>query len=202
MIRKTFALIVFVSCLSTLLYSDSLWDSGKPSFYTASKKDVKVGDVITIYISESTSAAQEATTKTTKESNTGAGFLSGWNQVANLLGNSTDRKTLDLQLKGSDQYNGTGQTTRKSRVTAIVTAIATEILENGNIYVVGEHKVKVNNEVETIHISGIIRPQDIGSNNTIYSYQLAKAEVSVNGAGVVGSKQSPGVLTKMFNWLF
>jgi flagellar L-ring protein precursor FlgH len=197
-----FAFVLCVSFLSTSLAADSLWDSNKSSFYGASKRESKVGDIITIYISESTSAAQEATTKTTKESNVGTGILSGWNQVANLLGNSTDRKTLDFQLRGNDQYNGTGQTTRKSRVTAVVTAVVTEILENGNIYVVGEHKVKVNNEVESIYISGIIRPQDIGANNTIYSYQLAKAEVSVNGAGIVASKQSPGVLTKMFNWLF
>ena len=84
----------------------------------------------------------------------------------------------------------------------MITAVITEILEGGNVYVVGEHKVKVNNEVETIRVSGIIRPSDIGMGNTINSYQIAKAEVSVNGSGVVGSKQNPGVLTKMFNWLF
>ncbi|NBV84582.1 flagellar basal body L-ring protein FlgH, partial [bacterium] len=64
------------------------------------------------------------------------------------------------------------------------------------------NKVKVNQEMETIRISGIIRPSDISAANTIDSYQIAKAEVSVNGSGVIGSKQSPGVLTKMFNWLF
>jgi flagellar L-ring protein FlgH len=182
--------------------ADSLWDAQKISFYGAPKKEVQIGDSITIYISESTSAAQQATTKTSKESEIGANFLSGWNQVSNLLGNDINRKTYDFSLKGDDQYSGTGQTSRTSRVTAVVTAIVTEILENGNIYIVGEHKVKVNNEVETIHISGIVRPADIGPNNSVFSYQIAKAEVSVNGAGTIGSKQSPGVLTKMFNWLF
>lgn len=204
MIRKLSALLL---CASLILLAqpcsaDSLWENNKSAFYGTPKKEVQVGDIITISISESTSAAQEATTKTSKESSIGTDLLSGWNQVANLLGNETNRKTYDFSLKGDDQFNGTGQTTRKSRVTAVVTAVVTEILENGNIYIVGEHKVKVNNEVETIHISGIIRPGDIGPNNSVFSYQLAKAEVSVNGAGAIGSKQNPGILTKMFNWLF
>jgi flagellar L-ring protein precursor FlgH len=153
-------------------------------------------------ISESSTAAQEATTRTSKESGIGVELGSGWDQVANLLGSETIRKTYDGSLKGNDTYLGTGQTARKSTVQAMVTAVITEILENGNVYVVGEHKVKVNNEIETIRISGIIRPTDITAANTINSYQIAKAEVSVNGAGVVGSKQSPGVLTKMFSWFF
>jgi len=207
LITKRFLSILFVNLLiATIipspLYSDSLWDQNRSSFYGTSKKELAVGDSITIYISESTTAAQEASTKTSKESSVGTDLLSGWNQVANLLGNETNRKTYNFSLKGDDQYAGTGQTSRKSRVTAVVTAIVTEVLENGNIYVVGEHKVKVNNEIETIHISGIVRPTDIAENNSVYSYQLAKAEVSVNGAGTVGAKQSPGLMTKMFNWLF
>ncbi len=206
MIRKLFASLLYASLIlgSTPfpLHADSLWDQSKSTFYGTPKKEVQVGDTITILISESTSADQQATTKTSKEASIGTNFLSGWNQVANLLGNETNRKTYDFTLKGDDAYSGTGQTTRKSRVTAVVTAIVTEILENGNIYIVGEHKVKVNNEVETIHIAGIIRSTDIGPNNTVNSFQLAKAEVSVIGAGTIGSKQSPGVLTKMFNWLF
>ena len=83
-----------------------------------------------------------------------------------------------------------------------MTAMVTEVMETGNLFIVGEHEVKVNNEVETVRISGIIRPQDITGQNTVLSSQVAKVEVSVNGAGVVASKQSPGILTKMFNWLF
>ena len=64
------------------------------------------------------------------------------------------------------------------------------------------HKVKVNDELETIRVAGVIRPQDISPKNSVYSYQVAKAEISVHGSGVVASKQSPGIMTKVFNWLF
>ncbi len=206
MIRQLFAFVLLINLgLASLpqpVYADSLWDSGKGNLYSADRRRPKVGDVVTIMISESSTAAQEATTRTSKESGIGVELGSGWDQVANLLGSETIRKTYDGSLKGNDTYLGTGQTARKSTVQAMVTAVITEILENGNVYVVGEHKVKVNNEIETIRISGIIRPTDITAANTINSYQIAKAEVSVNGAGVVGSKQSPGVLTKMFSWFF
>jgi len=184
------------------LYADSLWDTGKGNLYSAERRKPKVGDVVTIVVSEASSAQQEATTRTSKESGVGLDLESGWDQVANLLGSETIRKTYSGKLKGNDEFRGTGQTARKSTVRAMVTAVITEILENGNVYVVGEHKVKVNQEMETIRISGIIRPSDISAANTIDSYKIAKAEVSVNGSGVIGSKQSPGVLTKMFNWLF
>ncbi|MCP4049189.1 MAG: flagellar basal body L-ring protein FlgH [bacterium] len=187
-----------VNCIT----ADSLWHQSQGAMYSTHKKEVRVGDIITIYISESSSAVQEASTRTQKQSQMSSNFLSNWDQIANILGNDTIRKRHELDIQGEDEYQGLGQTTRKSSVKAVISAIVTEILDSGNIYIVGEHKVKVNDEVETIRVSGIIRPGDIQSNNSVYSYQIAKAEVSVNGAGVVGSKQTPGILTKMFNWLF
>ncbi len=198
----SFVCILLCLVMTPLLHADSLWNASTGSLYGGEKKRVRVGDVVTVVISESTSAVQEASTRTSKGSSVGLELGSAWDQVANLLGTETIRKKYDASLSGKDDYRGTGQTSRKSQVKAMITAVITEILEGGNVYVVGEHKVKVNNEVETIRVSGIIRPSDIGIDNTINSYQIAKAEVSVNGAGVVGSKQNPGVLTKMFNWLF
>ena len=76
-------------------------------------------------------------------------------------------------------------------------------LKNGNLFVVGEHKVKVNQDIETIRISGIIRPEDITRKNSVFSWQIAKAEVSVSGSGgPIATKQNPGVVGKLVNWIF
>ncbi len=196
-----FSIIVIVSASN--IQADSLWDQSTiDSFYTSKSRSVSIGDIITVRISEASSAVHEASTSTKKKSKLGTDLLSAWDQVANLLGNENIRKQHELSIEGEDEYNGLGQTSRKSRVRAVVSAVVTEILESGNLFIVGEHRVKINDEVETIRISGIIRPEDIQANNDIYSHQLAKAQVSVHGRGIVGSKQTPGFLTKLLNWLF
>lgn len=202
-VLKYLCLISSILVLSfTSIFADSLWDNATSGYYESAKRRIRVGDIVTIYISESTSAVQQATTSTRKDSSINAGMENNWDQVANLLGNETIRKTFDFGLSGEDQYQGSGQTSRTSKVKAIVTSVVTEVLDSGNLFIVGEHRVKVNNEIETIRVSGVIRPQDISAKNSVYSYQIAKAEVSVNGEGVVGAKQTPGMMTKMLNWLF
>jgi flagellar L-ring protein FlgH len=202
MLRLILISLIFLTIIPKTITSDSLWDYARTPIYGTSKREVQVGDIITVKITESTSAVQEASTRTGKTSKIGTDILSNWDQIASIMGSETLRKRQEFELEGEDQYRGTGQTSRKSKVTAIITAIVTEILESGNIYIIGDHQVKINNELETIHIAGIIRPEDIAPDNSVESFQIAKAEVSVIGAGVIGAKQSPGVLTKMFNWFF
>ncbi len=192
--------LVLVLCASPLS-SDSIWN-GQSTLYSIAQRQINVGDSITVQIIESTTAAQEATTKTSKASQLSTNLLSSWEQIANLLGNENNRKQFEFDLRGGDDYRGAGQTSRKSQIKATITAIVTQVLDTGNLYVIGEHKLKVNNEVQTIRIAGIIRPQDISPRNTIFSYQLANAEIALNGTGDVAQKQSSGVLSRMFNWLF
>lgn len=200
--KRLFVIIFLISICAAPTVADSLWTSGQTSLYGVQKRQITIGDIVTVLISESTSAVQSATTRTQKDASVGAGMLNNWDQVANLLGNETLRKTFDFGLSGDDSYQGVGQTSRQSNVRAVVTCTVTEILESGNLFIVGEHRVKVNNEIETVRISGVIRPQDITGQNTVLSSQVAKAEVSVNGEGVVAAKQTPGIMTKLFNWLF
>jgi flagellar L-ring protein FlgH len=206
LILKTFKYLLIISLFflfgTQLVFSDTLWGSDIESLYSARKAN-KVGDLITIYISVTSTAVQEAGTTTSKESKISADLFNAWDQVAVQVGaDESLRKTQKYTIGGNDKYSGVGQTSRKSQVKAIITATVIEVLSNKNLYLMGEHKVKVNNEIETIRISGIVRPEDITPQNSVYSHQIAKAEISVNGVGVVGSKQNPGVLTKLFNWFF
>ena len=202
MIKNIFLLVLISLLWPMEVVADSLFDNAKTPFYGVNRRLIRVGDIITIYVSESTSAAQQASTSTERESRLGASIQTNWEQVGNLLGNETLNQKRQYGLNGDDKYEGTGQTSRRSQVKAVVSSVVTEILDNGNLYVEGIHKVKVNDELETIRVAGVIRPQDISPKNSVYSYQVAKAEISVHGSGVVASKQSPGIMTKVFNWLF
>lgn len=199
---KAFWFVLFSLLFGISIYADSLYDNARLPLYGVTRRQVQVGDVITIYVSESTSAVQQASTRTERESKLGASIQADWEQIGNLLGNETLKQKRNYSLGGDDQYEGSGQTSRRSQVKAVVSSVVTDILDNGNLFVEGIHKVKVNDELETIRVSGVVRPQDISPKNSVFSYQIAKAEISVNGSGVVASKQSPGIMTKMFSWLF
>jgi len=158
---------------------------------------------VTIHISNRSSAVHEAGTNTSKRSSVNADFYDLWDKYT--IGSEADeatRKNQNYRIGGGDDYRGVGSTSRKSRVEAKISAVISEILNNGNLVIVGEHSVNINDETEILRISGVIRQSDITPENTVDSHQIANAKISVKGDGVVGSKQTPGILTKMFNWVF
>ena len=142
-----FSLFIF----NDFCYADSLFKPGGTPFYGVQRRKIVEGDIITIYISESTSAAQQASTRTEKESSLSGSLQMGWEQISNLLGNETLNQERLYNFGGEDQYEGSGQTSRRSNVRAVVSSVVTEISENGNLFIEGIHHVKVNNEVETIN---------------------------------------------------
>ena len=185
------------------LLADSLWQADQQSPYSTPVRKYKVGDVLTILIKETSAAAQEGHTAASKESEVKGSFMDMFQQVANAVaGSELTQRNREFKIGGGDKFQGDGETSRKSDIRATLTALVSEIQPNGNLTVYGQHRVKVNEEVETIQVRGDVRPQDITPQNTIYSYQIANGEVSLQGTGVVSSKQSPGVLTRLLGWLF
>lgn len=195
-------LILLLNC--TFLYAESLWKEDSASPY-GRNRNVKVGDVLTVQIIESTTALQQAQTDLSKKSGVNMDVVSSWERVANLVSNTDSRSQRGksaLEAGGGDDYLGKGQTARKSSVKARMTVMVTSRLDENLYEIEGTHQVKVNEEVEKIFIKGLIRKQDIGSDNVILSSQIANAQISIEGNGSVSSKQSPGVLTRLFGWLF
>lgn len=198
LITSFFALLL----LNSVVQADSLWSTDAQSIYTTVRSP-KVGDIILVQVSNQSSAIQQAGTNTSKRATVGADFYDLWDQYG-VGGDANDshRKMQNYRIGGNDSYTGMGKTTRESKVKADISAVVTEILANGNLVIVGEHTVNVNDETQLIRVSGIVRPQDISPQNTVLSNQVAQVQISVKGDGVVGSKQTPGFLTKMFNWVF
>ena len=191
--------IVFI--LSILLSAGavsaaSLWNDNSNSPYT-SQKNYKVGDTVMVLIIESTSAAQKAGTDTQAQDSLSSSFNHTTERLNNVVAPSNS-----LSGAGSNTYKGSGATTRTSNVLASVTATVTEILPNKNLSISGIHRVTVNEESQIIKIEGMIKPTDISRWNTIYSYQVANANVSVKGTGTVGEAQAPGLIPRIINWLF
>jgi len=193
--RKIF-LLVGLLLIAGLASADSVWNENSASPYST-QKAYKVGDIINVLILENTSAKSDATTKTDVKDDLGMKLSHTIQRLAPIVGT-------DNSVTGHNQntYAGSGQTNRGNNVTARIAAWVTDVLPNGNLAIKGVHRVEVNSEVQEITITGIVRPKDISGANTLYSYQVANAELSVKGSGAVADSESPGWLTRIFNWLF
>jgi flagellar L-ring protein precursor FlgH len=114
--------------------------------------------------------------------------------------NTTD----NLQVGGSytDQFDGNGSTSRDQSLTATVPSVVTRVYPNGNLFIKGRREVMINNEKALISVAGIIRPEDIGPQNTIISTAIAEAKIEYTGKGILADKQHPGWLIRILAWVW
>lgn len=194
-------IIIWLFFTAGSVLADSLW-AGKSSPY-ASPHANKVGDVVTIIIEEASRSTLEAGTSAKKSSEVDSDLIAAWRRVAAMVEGGGESRTIGQgKVSGGNKFVGSGKTARSSVVRAVMSAVLVGRKPNGNFELKGERKVKVNEELESILISGEIRPQDISPDNAVLSSQIANAQIIIEGAGPVGNQQSPGILTRFLNWLF
>lgn len=174
----------------------SLWPADDHVFFYADRKALRVGDIITISISENASANNTADTDLSRSSSIEAGLSTFFGKEKFLklfkLGDDLVKSTSD------NSHKGAGTTTREGKVTATITAMVKEVLPNGNLIVQGTRAVAVNHEEQYITITGVIRPLDVSRDNVVLSSQVADASIAIGGSGVVADKQRSG----WANWAF
>ncbi len=171
-------------------------NSGNALF--ADKKARYVNDVVTITIAESATGANNAKTTTTRDSTTTAG-------LAGLTQTSPDLRLLskyELGGSASNSMKGDGQTSRNSSLTGTITARVIRVLGNGNLVIEGRRQLTVNAEDQYLILTGIIRTEDITSENVIASANISDAKIYYTGKGVVDDKVRPGWMTRVLDWIW
>lgn len=151
----------------------------------------RVGDLITIIITENSSADATSKTKANNKSEHSGGPGLG---ILDFV------KPWDMTVE--NKYSGDGNTTRSGNLSAEITARIIEILHNGDFRLEGTRMVNVNGEKTLIEITGVCRSKDISPDNTIMSTYISDAMIAYNGSGLVNDAAQPGVVTKVLNWLF
>ena len=176
-----------------------------------------VNDIVTIVIVEQAASSLTANTKTEKETTRVAAITQFPTMfdafaavtfkpiVKGLLGtykppSQAAEEDLRLSLLSKADHEGKGNIDRSQRVTGQIPARVVKVLENGNMVLEGRRSV-VNNETQVITLSGVIRPEDVTSNNTILSSQVSDAEIQMEGHGVLAEAQRPGILFRFLDWL-
>lgn len=167
-----------------------------------------IGDMVTIDVSEKTSAIKEATTSTSRSSTHDA-------SITKLLGlplnfgmknflNQGNPFSPEVEATYDADFDGAGKTKRSGELNAVITARVVEVLPNGNLVIEGKKDTIVNNELQYVVLSGIVRPEDINENNIVSSTLLSDARIEYSGRGVVADEQSPGWLRRILDnvWPF
>jgi flagellar L-ring protein FlgH len=176
----------------------SLWvGQGANSNLFRDFKARQVNDVVTILVSETTSANATADAANSKDSTANIGMNSffGLEKKIKELPNLVDGKS-------STTFQGNGSTTRATTLTTTMTARVKGVLPNGYLVIEGVREVRVNNENQTIFLTGIVRPVDISARNVVPSAAIAQMEVRVQGRGVVSQPLKPGLLLRFLNGVF
>lgn len=174
---------------STTVQASSLWSAGTSMF--TDQKARAVGDLVTLIIIERSQASQEASTSSQQESELSLGPGTGLLHTIPLIG-----------AGGGDQSSVRGSTSRGGSIQAQMTTRVIDILPNGNMVIEGRQTIVINGEDQEIVVSGIVRPRDIAPDNTVLSTYVADAHIAFKGNGPLAEKHTPGVLTRLFNWLF
>ena len=178
--------------VNTTRQANSLWQEGSRAFFKDQRAS-DIGDILTVVVAINDGAGlSNSTTRTRTNSN--SADMNGLFGFEGTLGEVfpegiTGANLVDLASALSNA--GTGVVDREEEVNLRVAAVVTQRLPNGNLVLYGRQEVRVNFEVREVVIGGVIRPQDIGTTNTVSYDQMAEARIAYGGRGQLTDMQQP-----------
>jgi flagellar L-ring protein FlgH len=200
---KTF--FTFVAALALTVpastFAQSLWhdEVSRPMF--ADKRATSVGDIITIVVSETSSASKNNETKTEKNSSLSAAIAS-FLYSPGASGFLTKKGKLPaIQYNSDIKHDGGGSINNTETVVAKIAVRIVDVLPNHNLVVEGRRETSFSGEKQTIVLRGTVRQDDVASDNTVFSFNVADATIQIIGKGAVTDTQRKGWFTRIWDKL-
>jgi flagellar L-ring protein precursor FlgH len=165
------------------LYSRESYDA-----LAADHRALRVGDNLTVVVTEITSSTTDARTTADKD-----GTVSG----SATLHQRQQQAAFNL----NETFNGGGTIERSGKLLARLTVVVQSVENDGNLRVKGEQNIVVNGDKQKLILEGRVRQQDVAADNTVMSSRLSEAKISYTGNGVLSEKQRQGLLTRILSWL-
>jgi flagellar L-ring protein precursor FlgH len=183
--------------------TNSLWTPGRQTFF-GDPRAASPGDILTVNINISDSANVQNSTnraRTASEDSDLTNFLGGEAALSQFFNDAVDPTSL-ASFGSSGSHTGTGAVSRQETINLSIAAVVTDRMPNGNLAIAGRQEVRINNEIRELLVSGVVRPQDIASDNTIRHTQIAEARISYGGRGHISDVQRPRMGQEVFDILW
>jgi flagellar L-ring protein FlgH len=198
--KKLSPMLMTVTCASLVLLAgnlpaQSLWRDDVARPMVADKRASAIGDILTIVVSETTSATKNNETKTGKQSSWSAAVSSflfpGFAQYKGT--------TPAIDYTSNLKHDGSGAINNSESIVARVAVKVVDVLPNHCLVIEGKRETSFSGEKQTIVLHGVVRAEDVASDNTVLSYNVADATIQITGKGTVTDAQKKGWFTRILD---
>ncbi len=186
--------LIIIAMFSLGIQAQDLRNNASRSLFSDYKAS-QIGDAVTIIVVESSQASNSSRTQTGKKSNVGY-------QLEGTMDGSSLIPGVDISLGSNNDFDGGGSINSTGNVRTKISALIDSVLANGLVRIRGSRKISINGEEQKVFIKGLVRTADLNSDNTVFSYNISEAEITLENEGKIDGASSPGLLTKIFHWLF
>ncbi|MEE9333799.1 MAG: flagellar basal body L-ring protein FlgH [Granulosicoccaceae bacterium] len=173
----------------------SIYQASNNRFLFEDVRARRVGDVINVVLEERTDATKAASTSTNKASGInipGPTILGGPVSVRG-------REVFSNDINSASEFTGQADSSQSNRLSGSVAVTVHHKLPNGNLWIKGQKTLTLNQGSEIVKVSGQIRPTDIAPDNTVRSSQIADAQITYGGTGILANANRAGWLTRVFH---
>lgn len=153
-----------------------------------------VGDTLTIVLQENVSASKSSSANASRNGSSKFGVATAPRYLDGLLGNAR----ADMDISGDNSFGGKGGANANNTFNGTITVTVNQVLSNGNLHVVGEKQIAINQGTEFIRFSGVVNPRTISGSNSVTSTQVADARIEYVGNGYINEAQTMGWLQRFF----
>lgn len=165
----------------------AIYNPSQAGLFATDRRANKVGDILTVSFSERFQA--------TKSQNAANGKASTFDMsLPGVLG--LDQLEDSLSTGATSSFTGSGSAAQSNSLTGQMSVTVARVYDGGNLEILGQKKLTLNNGDEYIRVRGIVRPEDISSNNVVLSDRIANAEIKYIGAGDTADSAKAGWLTR------
>ena len=196
------SLVILVAlCAVDFVNAQSLWNETQARSMTGDKRAAAVGDILSIVVQENNSASKDNNTKTSKKTALDASidtFLYS-PQASKLL--TKGGQLPAMKLGSTHDFDGGGKINNSERIVARIAVQVVDTLPNRNLVVEGRRFTAFSGETQEIILRGVVRPADITSGNTIFSYNVSDATIRFISKGSISDSQKKGWFTKTWDKL-